>query len=251
MHRRPAPRGFRGTRAELGGGARGFRGPPAPRRPPPRSLLADALVELARGGAGSGDAPREDYQVVVNVDLDTLAADAPGACRLACGTVLAPETARRLGCDQPVTALSHKSGRPQGSAREARFASARLNRLLDQRDRGCRFPGCTHSRHLHSRHIVHWARGGRTSPDNLVRLCSHHHRLVHEGGYTISGDPAGELLFHRPDGRRLPQRPPRRAASADALGGLRREPDPAAITPDWHGDSLDLDWAVTVLLGAS
>ena len=221
---------------------------------PPRTLLADALTELARG-TGESDAAADRFQVVVNVDLDSLAADAPGSCRLACGTVLAPETARRLGCDQQVVALHHRDGRPRGSARKARFSSARLNRLLDQRDRGCRFPGCPNTRHLHTHHVVHWAHGGTTSPDNLVRLCSHHHRLVHEGGYTIHGNPAGELAFRRPDGRRLPARPPRRGGSAAALTEFNRRhgahPDPTTITPAWNGDTLDTDWAVAVLVNTS
>jgi hypothetical protein len=223
--------------------------PPAPARG--RALLADALVELARG-TRAGDAPAEQVRVVVNVDLESLVADAPGTCRLACGTVLAPETARRLGCDQQVAALHHKDGRARAGAAAARFASPRLNRLLDQRDRGCRFPGCTHSRYLHTHHIVHWAHGGRTIPDNLVRLCSHHHRLVHEGGYSIAGHPAGELVFRRPDGRPLRERADSRAGSTQTLTDLNRrhgvQPDPTTITPHWHGDKLDIDWAITVLL---
>jgi hypothetical protein len=29
---------------------------------------------------------------------------------------------------------------------------------------------------------------------------SGHHRLIHEGGWTITGDPNGEVTFHDPDG---------------------------------------------------
>lgn len=227
---------------------------PSPQRPrPPRALLADALTEIARGASDSG-APGAsgDFQVVVNVDLDTLAADAPGSCRLAGGTVLAPETARRLGCDRHVLALHHREGKPCSSPPRARFSSARLNRLLDQRDQGCRFPGCTHTRHLHTHHIVHWAHGGTTRPDNLIRLCSHHHRLVHEGGYGIAGDAAGELTFRRPDGRRLPELPARPRGSATTLRQVNRRrgvhPGPATITPAWNGDTFDPDWAIHALL---
>jgi HNH endonuclease len=179
-------------------------------------------------------------------------ADAPGTYRLACGTVLAPETARRLACDQQVAALHHTDGHARGSGLARRFASPRLNRLLDHRDRGCRFPGCTHSRHLHTHHIVHWAHGGTTTPDNLLRLCSRHHRLVHEGGYSITGHPTGELTFHRPDGRRIHQHPPTRTGDPATLTHLNHRhhinPGPATITPDWTGETLDLDWAITVLL---
>jgi hypothetical protein len=109
-----------------------------------------------------------------------------------------------------------------------------------------------HTRHLHTHHIVHWAHGGTTSPENLVRLCSHHHRLVHEGGYTIGGDPVGELVFRRPDGRLLPERAARCGGHAAALIELNRRqgvhPGPTTITPDWNADSLDIDWAVTMLV---
>jgi hypothetical protein len=166
--------------------------------------------------------------------------------------VLAPETARRLACDQQVVALHHSDGRAVSGGRRTRFASKRLNRLLDQRDRGCRFPGCTHTRYLHTHHIVHWAQGGRTSPDNLVRLCSHHHRLVHEGGYTVTGDPAGELTFRRPRGRPLYAFPALGGGCPDLLTEGNRDhgvsPAPGTITPNWNGDTLDLDWAVAVMV---
>jgi hypothetical protein len=190
----------------------------------PRTLLADALVDMARSPVTS-DRPKngDRLQVVVNVDLESLVSDAPGTCVLRCGTALAPETARRLACDQPVVALHHVGGRAVGGGRRTRFASPRLNRLLNQRDRGCRFPGCTNTRHLHTHHIVHWAHGGTTSADNLVRLCSHHHRLVHEGGYTVEGDPDGELVFRNPNGRVLGgPSPPLRSGSADTLIRLNR-----------------------------
>ena len=52
------------------------------------------------------------------------------------------------------------------------------------RDRGCRFPGCG-LRFADANHVVHWADGGATSLTNTVLLCRHHHRLVHEGGWTV------------------------------------------------------------------
>ncbi|MFO0749209.1 MAG: HNH endonuclease signature motif containing protein [Myxococcota bacterium] len=67
------------------------------------------------------------------------------------------------------------------------------------RDGGCRFPGCANRRWLDAHHIEHWVDGGRTARDNLVLLCSEHHRLVHEGGFRIERR-GGELAFVRPDG---------------------------------------------------
>ena len=70
--------------------------PQASLRPPPRTLLADALTDLARGRGGSDDGEQaDDFQVVVNVDLESLSSDEPGTCRLTCGTALARSWSRR------------------------------------------------------------------------------------------------------------------------------------------------------------
>src|SRR5689334_24630764 len=60
-----------------------------------------------------------------------------------------------------------------------------MKRALLQRDRTCRFPGCANRVFLEGRHIEHWADGGQTRLSNLISLCSHHHRFVHEYGYLI------------------------------------------------------------------
>jgi len=60
-----------------------------------------------------------------------------------------------------------------------------MERAIKERDQHCIWPGCTQSRHLHIHHIKHWADGGVTSVSNGVCLCSHHHTLVHEGGYAV------------------------------------------------------------------
>ena len=33
--------------------------------------------------------------------------------------------------------------------------------------------------------MIHWIRGGKTELDNLILLCYHHHRLVHEDGWQL------------------------------------------------------------------
>ena len=63
--------------------------------------------------------------------------------------------------------------------------------------------GCDRSRYVHAHHIRHWADGGETNLENLVTLCSQHHRLVHEGSYGVCVN-AGEIEFTRPDGRLIP-----------------------------------------------
>jgi len=82
--------------------------------------------------------------------------------------------------------------------------------------------------------IQHRANGGPTSLENLVALCRHHHRLVHEGGYTI-GKRHGGLRFRRPDGGTLQPIPrPPRVRGARLQQFNRR-----------HGHSIDPDACIT------
>ena len=41
-----------------------------------------------------------------------------------------------------------------------------------------------------SHHIQHWADGGATSLENLILLCTYHHRLMHEGGFQYPENAA-------------------------------------------------------------
>ena len=81
----------------------------------------------------------------------------------------------------------------------------RTRMVVEERDRGCRVPGCDHSRWLHVHHIVHWEDGGTSDTANLLALCQRHHRLHHLGGLGIRGDadePDG-VVFTDERGRRL------------------------------------------------
>ena len=54
-------------------------------------------------------------------------------------------------------------------------------------------------------HLAHWAHAGETSLGNLTLLCTHHHRLLHEGGFGAERDTAGMLVFTRAAGRVIPR----------------------------------------------
>ncbi len=60
-------------------------------------------------------------------------------------------------------------------------------------------------RFVDAHHVRHWAEGGETSVANTLLLCSHHHGLVHEGGFRIRRDVNGDVYFERPDGRVIPK----------------------------------------------
>jgi len=80
-----------------------------------------------------------------------------------------------------------------------------IDELDRARDKACPFPGCANKRFVDAHHIKHWSAGGETSLDNLMLLCSRHHRLVHEGGFRIDKDYRNRWIFKRPDGRAVPK----------------------------------------------
>jgi hypothetical protein len=136
--------------------------------------------------------------------------------------------------------------------RRTRAIPPALRRALRSRDRGCRFPGCSHTRFLHGHHIHHWARGGPTTLENLVQLCSYHHRLVHEGGYQVERAGVRAIRFRRPDGHLISPGPGCRRATGPGVAqencarGLAI--DAESCRPRSPGDRLDYGLAVELLL---
>jgi hypothetical protein len=223
----------------------------AQRRADALALVAESALshELERG------TDADLVQVVLHVDAEALADPrAPGQCRFEGGGEVSPQTARRLSCDASLVTLHHA---PDSSVldvgRKRRTIPPAIRRALRARDSGCRFPGCSNTRHLHGHHLEHWADGGETRVDNLIQLCSAHHRLVHEGGFRVQRKADGELSFLRPDGQGLPAIPATAAvddgvaALRERQAGLGLQLDENALTV-WRGEPLDYDWAVDGLL---
>jgi hypothetical protein len=169
-----------------------------------RAQQADALVAIARAYlAGNGDereSAADRYQVVVHVDEKSLRGSVGGRSDLSI------ETVRRLACDGSLVAVvEDERGTPLDVGRKQRVVSTPLKRALWARDRGCTFPGCVNRRFVDAHHVEHWADGGDTSLENLTLLCTHHHRLLHEGGFRIGRDQDGAPYFQRADGRVIPR----------------------------------------------
>ncbi|MYH53383.1 MAG: HNH endonuclease, partial [Gemmatimonadetes bacterium] len=82
-----------------------------------------------------------------------------------------------------------------------------IRRALEERDRGCLYPGCA-SRFTEAHHVKHWADGGETSLANTILLCRRHHRLVHEGGTRMAIDRDGKAAFFTREGAVLGGSPP-------------------------------------------
>jgi hypothetical protein len=114
-----------------------------------------------------------------------------------------------VSCDPIVqVVIESEEGVLVRMGRKTRKVPPHLWRLLKDRDRHCQAPGCSRTRGLHAHHRKHWIDGGTTDLDNLVLLCTVHHRLLHEHGWTIRGGP-NDLRFHDRDGFRVtPSRAP-------------------------------------------
>jgi hypothetical protein len=216
---------------------------------PAKGADPESAVPTPRPVIGRADR----YQVVVHVSAETLEEEGEsGEARIEGGPRVSAETSRRLACDAGRVVMTHgPDGGVLDVGRRTRTVPAALRRALDHRDDGCRFPGCS-SRHCDAHHLRHWADGGPTRLDNLVLVCRRHHRLVHEEGWRVERTADGEVRFHRPDGRLLPEVPAPAPVAADPAAALRRVARELAIgprtpTPRWAGDRLDVDWALFTL----
>jgi hypothetical protein len=176
------------------------------RAPCAEERRADALVALASARIASDPDP-DRATVVVHVPIEALSPGAQGAspepgCALEDGGVIHAETARRLACTARLETVIEDRARVVGLGRTSREPSPQMMRALRHRDGGCRFPGCGSRRFTHAHHIVWWAGGGRTDLDNLLLVCSFHHKLVHEHGWAVRQEAGDAVAWLRPGGAR-------------------------------------------------
>jgi hypothetical protein len=219
---------------------------------------ADGMVALAEsylaGNTNTGNGG-ERFQVMLHIDQDPLAPDGILAGTLDDGSRVSAETLRRIACDCGIVPVGNSNGgEPLSIGRRTRSIPPAIRRAITLRDRGCAFPGCTHDRFLHGHHIQHWLHGGETSVENLALLCTYHHRLVHEGGWSLERTADGELQFKVPD-RREVEAAPWREASDDAVAFLRERAEERGLDLDadtnlplWDGTQPDYDLMVSGLV---
>jgi hypothetical protein len=183
---------------------------------------AGAVVLQALNAAMDARNAEQNEAEFDDVTAETLAGGDAGRCELENGPGLALDTVRRIACDGSLLRITEDD-----------------------------FPGCTHHRFADAHHIRHWANGGETSLDNLVLLCRHHHRLVHEGGFGVERVAGGALRFSRPDGRVIEEHPlPPTTDDAERLSKVKRETGEPIDASSWivPRDTLDYVIAIEALL---
>ncbi|WP_104161997.1 HNH endonuclease signature motif containing protein [Arthrobacter sp. ZGTC212] len=177
-------------------------------------LIAAAKAALATGGVPSSGGLRP--QVMVTIDAPSLLKDfkygsvvkgldsmnipvgkktprqtkdpetvSPGS--FAFTGPVAAATVRELACDaEMLPVVLSGEGRILDVGRAQRLFPPHMRRALHARDGGCAFPGCSiPGPWTEAHHIRYWNRGGPTSTDNGVLLCSHHHHEVHKENWKI------------------------------------------------------------------
>ncbi len=220
---------------------------------------ADGLVAMGQAVVRGERSERTPVEVILTVTRDALASDAVPtenpADRLGCladGGYVSAEGARRLCCDAGVVeVVADDTGQPLSVGRKTRTIPAPIKRALLVRDQTCRFPGCTDRRFLDGHHIQHWADGGETALDNLVIMCSRHHRFVHEHGYRVELR-GGVPVFSNHHGvvvHATPPRPPLALLSWEYLRELNRD---LGITPqtgqcEWDGLPVNYGYVLSDL----
>ncbi|MDE0451921.1 MAG: DUF222 domain-containing protein [Gammaproteobacteria bacterium] len=197
---------------------------------------ADALVDMAehclatRAGAWKRRRTGRRYEVVLTIGRNELAKQrAAGGARyhVERDWGVDQEDARHIACDADLTEyIQDAKGDLLNYERRSRIVPARLLRALKLRDQNrCRFPGCAHQRYVEAHHVRHWIDGGETCLENLVLLCSAHHRLLHHGAYHIVMED-GDVVFVGRNGEVMPP------ALSPQFPGVSAELPPAPIGHD-------------------
>ncbi|TFH75220.1 HNH endonuclease [Gammaproteobacteria bacterium LSUCC0112] len=229
-----------------------------------------ALAEQAMCTMEEGLQPlssADKYQVVIHIEHGGEHGGKHGHeqhCTIESGAhhlPLSPATARRLCCDASlVPVLEDASGNVLNIRRKTRAIPPSIRRALQIRDHGCRFPGCCESRYVDAHHVQHWCDGGETRLDNLVLLCRHHHRLLHQDGYEIVKHGNQQFEFLTPAGGAMPAAlVPQFATAAEDFAtetlAIEREHEGIGLVIDsrtavtrWQGERMDYDLAVGAMM---
>ena len=129
--------------------------------------------------------------------LDDLAA--AGVCALDTGGQISAAEARRPACRAgiiPMVLGSRSVILDAGT--KTRFHTEPMRIAMGVRDHGCTAQGCDVPPSMcHAHHDTSFSRGGATSVANGRLLCGHHHRRIHDPGYTHATLGTGKITFHR------------------------------------------------------
>ncbi|MEU5847695.1 HNH endonuclease signature motif containing protein [Saccharopolyspora shandongensis] len=179
-----------------------------------------ALLDLALDHDGTPRTGGQRPQMTIAIDFDDLKQGLgfvnedgmPGT--LNTERAITAQNARRIACDAEILPMVlDGDSLPLDVGRAKRTAPTHIRAALLRRDGVCAFPGCDRPPGTpEAHHIQHWVDGGATDLDNLVMLCAHHHRTLHNQRWDITmRDGRPEFI---PPPTVDPRRTPRRGGTA-------------------------------------
>ena len=149
---------------------------------------ADTLTEIAlRSLDYTPIIRRTQFKTMIHIPINDEHGATSTTARFSNGVPLPAAIRDYLTCDTNCQPVWETNNTPIGVGRTQRTIPTRLRNLITYRDQGCQVPGCT-ATHIQIHHIIHWANGGETEPQNLISLCARHHRAHHLGLIGIEGD---------------------------------------------------------------
>jgi hypothetical protein len=136
---------------------------------------------------------------------------------------------RAFLCDCVIHRVINSPSSRLDYGRSTRTIPYALFRTVALRDGGCRYPGCDRKiSWCEGHHIQHWEHGGPTNPDNIALLCTRHHHLIHQRGWTVRLEAASaELTVTNPYGHTTASHPNGLAARSQLKLAVRDSVGPA------------------------
>ena len=174
-----------------------------------------AVFQFFVANCDSNGTPRHRPHVDLHIEVPAAVlaelgtqGSSPGLTVTEGGRRLPEWAADMFGCDCTLHRVLRADGVVLDYGRSTRTVIESLRRAVSARDGGCRFPGCDRKRAwCDAHHVQWWRRHGDTKLDNLLLLCTHHHRVVHRDGWQVDLLADGTAVFVSPRGARFETRP--------------------------------------------
>lgn len=169
-----------------------------------RAIGQRRLAALADYVLGSDASAHPKVETIVTIDLTTLLGLTHRPGELSGYGPISAETAREMTKDATLRRLITDpiAGTMIDLGRTRYRPSRALRRIIDARDRTCRFPGCTRRAiDCDADHARRWP-DGATTTDNLHTLCRMHHNLKTRQLWKVELNPDGTESWTSYLGRR-------------------------------------------------
>jgi hypothetical protein len=176
-------------------------------------IAADALVDVLKKASNCPDMPTNNGrrpEIAFTVPLDFLYRALDDAM-LPGQSYLTARDVRLAACDAHILpVVMDGDSKPLDVAVPSYSTPPHMRRALVLRDKGCAFPACDRPASVcDSHHIIsYWRHNGPTVVQNLVLLCTGHHRLIHGSDWEVK--LVNDVAWFTPPAYIDPLREPRR-----------------------------------------